>query len=119
VVDDPGMRIATDTTAEYTSPTANDSSLAPATDRRRRARLLGKSTGWIFLGDDDHAPAREITVTDVSRLGVGFVCETQMEIGFMCRVRIGFGPKRLARRLKIANCRKNGDGTFTLGGEFA
>src|SRR5690349_19543845 len=65
------MRIATDTTAEYTSPTANDSMAAPVNDRRRRARLLGKSTGWVFLGDDDHAPAREITVTDVSRLGVG------------------------------------------------
>src|SRR5437763_11777232 len=103
------MRMASDTTAEYTSPTANDSTVAHATDRRRRARLLGKSTGWVFLGDDDHAPAREITVTDVSRLGVGFVCETQLEIGFMCRVRIGFGPKRLARRLKIANCRKKAE----------
>jgi hypothetical protein len=119
VVDEAAMRIASDTTAELTSPTANDSMVAPTTDRRRRARLLGKSTGWVFLGDDDHAPAREITVMDVSRLGVGFVCETQIQVGFMCRVRIGFGPKRLARRLKIANCRKNGDGTFTMGGEFA
>src|SRR5690348_2816200 len=48
-------------------------------DRRRRPRLLSRTTGWVFLGDDDHAPAREILVADVSRLGVGFVSETQIE----------------------------------------
>ena len=87
-------------------------------DRRRRPRLLSRTTGWIFLGDDDHAPAREILVSDVSRLGVGFISETQLNAGFVCRVRIGFGPRRLARRLKIMNCRTNDDGTFTVGGEF-
>jgi hypothetical protein len=87
-------------------------------DRRRRPRLLSRTTGWVFLGDDDHAPAREIMVLDVSRLGVGFVSETQMEIGFVCRIRVGFGPRRLARRLKISNCRANNDGTFAIGGEF-
>jgi hypothetical protein len=87
-------------------------------DRRRRARLLSRTSGWVFLGDDDHAPAREIAVLDVSRLGVGFISETQLELGFICRVRVGFGPRRLARRLKISNCRANEDGTFIIGGEF-
>ena len=87
-------------------------------DRRRRPRLLSRTTGWVFLGDDDHAPAREILVVDVSRLGVGFHSETQMDTGFICRIRIGFGPRRLARRLKISNCRQNDDGTFSIGGEF-
>jgi hypothetical protein len=87
-------------------------------DRRRRPRLLSRTTGWVFLGDDDHAPAREILVVDVSRLGVGFVSETKLDEGFVCRVRIGFGPRRLARRLKISNCRKNEQGTFVIGGEF-
>ena len=88
------------------------------TDRRRRPRLLGKTTGWVFLGDDDHAPAREIVVVDVSRLGVGFVSETKFDEGFVCRIRIGFGPRRLARRMKIINCRENESGTFAVGGEF-
>jgi hypothetical protein len=87
-------------------------------DRRRRPRLLSRTTGWVFLGDDDHAPAREILVVDVSRLGVGFLSETKLEEGFICRIRIGFGPRRLARRLKVANSRPNEDGTFTVGGEF-
>ena len=116
------MRTTSDNTlgtSRSIDPSTAGSEAAGFTDRRRRARLTGKATGWIFLGDDDHAPAREIIVTDVSRLGVGFVSETQLEIGFVCRLRIGFGPKRLARRLKIANCRKSGDGTFTIGGEFA
>src|SRR4051812_3019145 len=78
-------------------------------DRRRRARLLSRTTGWVFLGDDDHAPAREVLVMDVSRLGVGFISETKLDEGFICRVRVGFGPRRLARRLKISNCRMNED----------
>jgi hypothetical protein len=114
-VDEPRMRTATDTTALSDSAV----SATAIADRRRRARLAGKATGWIFLGDDDHAPAREIMVIDVSRLGVGFTSETQLDVGFVCRIRIGFGPKRLARRLRIVNCRDNSDGTYTLGGEFA
>jgi hypothetical protein len=87
-------------------------------DRRRRPRLLSKTTGWVFLGDDDHAPAREIVVSDVSRLGSGFIADTELQIGFVCRLRIGFGPRRLARRLKVTYCRKKEDGTFAIGGEF-
>jgi len=87
-------------------------------ERRRRPRLLSRTTGWVFLGDDDHAPAREILVENVSRLGAGFISDTRLEDGFVCRIRIGFGPRRLARRLKICNCRQNEDGTFTVGGEF-
>ena len=79
---------------------------------------MSRTTGWIFLGDDDHAPPREIMVVDVSRLGVGFIADTQLDPGFVCRIRIGFGPRRLARRLKIQNCRPNPDGTFNIGGEF-
>lgn len=87
-------------------------------DRRRRPRLLSMTTGWVFLGDDDHAPAREIVVSDVSRLGAGFLAETEMNPGFVCRIRIGFGPRRLARRLKVTYCHAKKDGTFAIGGEF-
>src|SRR3954465_2640394 len=102
-----------------TMPTLEERNEAQAMDeRRRRPRLLSRTTGWVFLGDDDHAPAREIMVSDVSRFGVGFLSETQLEEGFICRIRIGFGPQRLARRMKVTNCRMNDDGTFTVGGEF-
>jgi hypothetical protein len=106
------IRPATTPTLEERSPSDEIG------DRRRRPRLLSRTTGWVFLGDDDHAPAREILVTDVSRLGVGFTAETQLDPGFIGRIRIGFGPKRLARRIKVVNCRKNDDGTFAIGGEF-
>jgi hypothetical protein len=114
------MRTASDNhTLTITANESAQTGVRSANDRRRRPRLAGRATGWVFLGDDDHAPAREIAVIDVSRLGVGFISETRLDEGFVCRVRIGFGPKRLARRLKIVNCRRNSDGTFTLGGEFA
>ena len=87
-------------------------------ERRRRPRLESRTNGWVFLGDDDHAPAKEVVVLDVSRLGVGFACHVPVEINSICRVRIGFGPKRLARRMRIVNCRCNESGTYTIGGEF-
>ena len=88
-------------------------------DRRRRPRLPGKTNGWIFLGDDEHAPPREINVIDVSRLGVGFRFDAPLDVGSICRVRVGFGPRRLARRLKVINCRQDPSGRFIIGGEFA
>jgi hypothetical protein len=87
-------------------------------ERRRRPRMESRTNGWIFLGDDDHAPAKEIVVMDLSRLGVGFACPVGLEINSICRIRIGFGPKRLARRVKIVQCRCNESGTFTIGAEF-
>src|SRR3954453_17177710 len=120
MVDEPPMRTASGSpsSSSYTIPANGPASTAADNDRRRRPRLPGKATGWVFLGDDDHAPAREILVVDVSRLGVGFASETKLDLGFVCRIRIGFGPRRLARRLKISNCRQNEDGTFAIGGEF-
>jgi len=88
-------------------------------DRRRRARIPGKTNGWMFEGDGEHAPAREVTILDVSRLGVGFRYDAPMEIGSICRVRVGFGPKRLARRLRVTNCRQDPSGRYVIGGEFA
>jgi len=89
-------------------------------DRRRRPRIPGKTNGWLFEGDGEHAPAHEITVIDVSRLGVGFRHDGPLEIGSICRVRVGFGPRRLARRLKVVACRAEADtGRFIIGGEFA
>jgi hypothetical protein len=86
-------------------------------DRRRRQRLSTRTNGWVFLGDDDYAPSREVIVTDVSRLGAGFICDTQLSEGAICRLRMGFGPRRLARRLRINHCREVENG-FALGGEF-
>jgi hypothetical protein len=80
--------------------------------------LATHTNGWVFLGDDDHAPSREIIVIDVSRLGVGFICDTQLDVGMHCRLRMGFGPRRLARRIKIANCRNADQGGFMIGAEF-
>lgn len=86
-------------------------------DRRRRERLTTRTNGWVFLGDDDHAPAREIIVTNVSRLGVGFTCDTKLDEGMICRLRMGFGPRRLARRIRIQHCTQESN-AFAVGGEF-
>ena len=98
---------------------AGKSSTTTEQDRRRRARLGAKTNGWLFLNADaKHDRPREIRVLDVSRLGVGFRYDSALEIGHILRVRVGCGPLRLAKKIKIVNRRENPDGSWTLGGEF-
>src|SRR4051794_33728035 len=97
---------------------ATPDSAAAGAERRRRRRLPAKTGGWVFLGDDDHARAREIVILNVARLGRGFEVALALEVGRIYRIRVGFGPKRLARRTKVASCTDNGRGGFLVGGEF-
>ena len=61
----------------------------------------------------------EVRVHDVSRHGVGFTTSEQMKPGEMCRIRIGHGPMRLARRMRVINCVPDGQNHFRIGAEFA
>src|SRR5438045_6755113 len=105
-------------TPSFAAADATPSSAAAGAERRRRRRLPSKTGGGVFLGDDDHARAREIVIVNVSRLGVGFEVDLALEVGRIYRLRVGFGPKRLARRTKVASCTDNGRGGFLVGGEF-
>jgi hypothetical protein len=87
-------------------------------DRRRRARMETRTVGWLFPSDDPHERAQAVIITDISKLGVGFIYASELTPGQICKVRVGLGPRRLARRLRIASSRSNADGTFTIGGEF-
>lgn len=87
-------------------------------DRRRRPRVTTRTIGWLFPSDDAHEHAESIVITDISKLGVGFLFPTALANGTICKVRVGLGPERLARRLRIVSCRDTRDGTFHLGGEF-
>jgi hypothetical protein len=88
-------------------------------DRRKRDRLSGATNGWVFAGDDDHSAGYQIVINDLSRFGVGFQSSIQLVAQSVCKLRVGFGPRRLARRFKVCWCRANEDGTFQCGGEFA
>ncbi len=101
----------------------------PVSERRRRPRLVGETAGWLLpavvpvavdgrsLPDD--AVGWEVRVHDVSRLGVGFTTTEPLSPGDRRRVRIGRGPVTRARALRVVCCRRNGDGTFAVGAEFA
>jgi hypothetical protein len=95
-----------------------DSPPVATDDRRRRARIETRTVGWLFPSDDPHERAQAVVVTDLSKLGVGFIYATELQPGTICKVRVGLGPRRLARRLRIASSRHNPDGTFAVGGEF-
>ena len=97
-------------------------------ERRRRARIHSAAQGWLIpedalrVADDrDAAPAREpweVRVNDISRHGVGFESTERMARGAVCRIRIGRGPMRLARQIRVVDCRPGPDGHYLIGGEF-
>jgi hypothetical protein len=93
------------------------------TDRRRRQRMCSTALGYL-VGDDYELSATrvepwEVRVHDVSRHGIGFITSEKMQPGAMCRIRIGHGPMRLARRMRVINCAPEGQNHFRVGAEFA
>ena len=74
-------------------------------DRRRRARIETRTVGWLFPSDDPHERSQAIIITDLSKLGVGFIYPTELVPGTICKIRVGLGPRRLAKRLRIASSR--------------
>jgi hypothetical protein len=83
------------------------------------------STAVGYLVTDDYEPSDapaepwEVRVHDVSRHGVGFISSEQMKPVEICRIRIGRGPMRLARRMRVVNCAADGPNLFRIGAEFA
>ena len=92
-------------------------------DRRRRQRMASSAIGYLVNDDYElsETPVEpwEVRVHDVSRHGVGFVTSEQMKPGAICRIRIGHGPLRLARRMRVVNCTAEGQNLFRVGAEFA
>ncbi|CAN5513049.1 hypothetical protein BH09PLA1_BH09PLA1_07060 [soil metagenome] len=82
--------------------------------------MSSTALGYL-LNDDaaDHAEPWEVRVHDVSRNGVGFVTAEQMQPGAICRIRIGRGPMRLARKMRVVTCIAEGQNHFRIGAEFA
>ena len=98
---------------------------APVTERRRRSRLTGETLGWILtpkqrlamhLPDEDEN--WEVRIHDVSRLGVGFCTTEPLALASQHRLRIGRGPIRRARTVRIIFCRKLDKNSFSIGAEF-
>jgi hypothetical protein len=93
-------------------------------DRRRRSRMPAATIGYLLPegangGFDPSDEPWEVRIHDVSRLGVGFTSASAMKVGEICRVRIGVGPMRLARRVKVVNCQPIANNHFRIGAEFA
>ncbi len=98
---------------------------APSTDRRRRSRVAGETLGWILpaeprltLNLPDEEESWEVLVFNVSRLGIGFNSTEAFELGAEHRIRIGRGPARRARMIRIVACRESEPGLYSIGAEF-
>ena len=100
----------------------SDANLSPPpVERRRRARIQSTAQGWLIPEDAPRAATGEpweVKVNDISRNGVGFESTERMNRGALCRIRIGRGPMRLARRIRVVECRPGPDGRYVIGGEF-
>jgi hypothetical protein len=94
-------------------------------NRRRRNRLNAQTQGWILpplrrlakhLPSDEEA--WEVRIRNVSRFGVGFESTEKVRVGEEHRLRIGRGPMKRARIIRIVACRELSKGTFSVGAEF-
>jgi hypothetical protein len=90
----------------------------PIVERRRRSRVHSTTQGWLIPDTGDPLEPWEVRVNDISRIGVGFETTEKMTRGALCRIRIGRGPMRLARRIRVVTCRPGPDGHYVVGSEF-
>ena len=83
--------------------------------------MASTAVGYLVIDDGatELAEPWEVRVHDVSRDGVGFVTAEQMKPGAMCRIRIGHGPMRLARLMRVVSCKAEGQNHFRIGAHFA
>ena len=101
----------------------------PTTERRRRPRLVGETLGWLLpqvvpVAVDgrslpDEEVGWEVRVHDVSRLGVGFTTTDPLALGSRHRLVIGRSPVTRARAIRVVICRRDDEGLFHIGAEFA
>jgi hypothetical protein len=98
----------------------------PLIERRRRNRLPGETLGWLLPAQPrmamhmpDEEEGWEVLVFDVSRLGAGFISTQPLVVGTEHRLRIGLGPIKRARLIRIVACRESEPGTYAVGAEFA
>jgi hypothetical protein len=88
-------------------------------DRRRRARIESDAVGYLVRDDAGSDEPWEVRIQDVSRLGVAFISGNAMKPSETCRIRIGMGPMRLARQMRVVSCQPASDTTYRIGAEFA
>jgi hypothetical protein len=62
--------------------------------------------------------AWEVRIYNVSRFGVGFSSTEAFQTGSEHRLRIGRGPMKRSRLIRVVACRQDADGTFAIGAEF-
>lgn len=101
-----------------TSETNSSATGIGGAERRRRNRLACSATGWL-IPEHDRAPEPwEVRMRDLSRLGVGFDCGVPLAAGDIMRIRVGMGPMKLARRMRVVNCFEQPDHSYAVGAEF-
>ncbi len=95
------------------------------TERRRRGRLAAETLGWILPAQPrlamhmpDEEEGWEVRVSDISRFGAGFISTEPLNPGSEFRLRIGMGPIKRARLIRIVACRESEPGTYSVGAEF-
>jgi hypothetical protein len=104
---------------------STSSSGSNSTDRRRRERVSSETQGWLLppvarlpKHVPDEEEAWEVRIHDLSRLGVGFTSTQSLSVGDEHRLRIGRGPMRRARLIRVVACRQTDNEVFVVGAEF-
>lgn len=90
-------------------------------EERRKNRRIGLESKLMLKRLDQNEPASEVAidVTDVSKTGVGFVCDTPLEIGAVYESFLAIWTKEVLHAfLEIIRIEKKADDKFEYGAIF-
>ena len=94
------------------------SKLPTGEDRRGTRRWNHATMASLTPVEKPEAEKLQAFVLNISLGGIGLRCTGAVNVGEAYEIDIGTGPLKLHAKLRVANCRPRGDGTFDVGGAF-
>ena len=83
-------------------------------DRRAEKRRPTRQPGMVYV----EGAAWEVEMLDVSPDGVGFLSVAAIDSRVMVHLKIGIGPTRQSRGIRIIRCTRTPDGMYNIGAEY-
>jgi hypothetical protein len=87
-------------------------------DRRRSVRQLSSAPAWLSDASGVASTQQQVTVTNLSLHGVGFVASKPVEEDEQRWIVIATDRLHLSTRLRVVSVRQRPEGGYEVGGEF-
>ena len=87
-------------------------------DRRRSARQMSSAPAWLSDASGVASSQQQVTVTNLSLHGIGFIAPKQVEEDEQRWIVIATDRLHLSTRLRVVSVRQRPEGGYQVGGEF-